>query len=370
MLDFPVLAANCRDRATGRRPFPGSNLIETPDLTVGVVGIAATILDKTMPPWFAGGLSFTNGIEELPVEINELRDGGADLVVVISHLGLPQDVRLASLVQGIDVLLSGHTHHRLETPLRVNGALVIQSGVHGSFVGRLDLQVGDGRVSRYSHRLIEVNDHCPEDGAVGALVEKAVAPFRDELGVVVGETAVPLFRGGMFGSSMDDLLLEAIRAVGGTDLAFSNGWRYGAPVLPGPVTRNDLYDIIPMDPPVMTVVLSGVEVLRMIEENLERTFSCDPFGQMGGYVKRIAGLTCYVKIENPPGSRIQACWAGLHRIDPARRYRTSFVTVQGVPDRIGSDREDTGVGAHEAITRLLTDGSPYHGGTPAAFHVL
>lgn len=370
MLGYPVLALNCHDAAGGPEPFPPSTLIETPDLTVGVAGIAATILDKTMPPSFAAGLRFTNGIDELPVEIEALRDRGADLVVVLSHLGLPQDVRVATEVDGIDVLLSGHTHHRLEAPLSVNGALLIQSGVHGSFVGRLDIFVRDGRVARYTHRLIEVGVHCPADPVVDALATEAVAPFRDELGEIVGETAVPLYRGEMFGSSMDDLLLAAIRRETGAALAFSNGWRYGAPVLPGPVTRNDLYDIVPMDPEVMTVTLTGAEVLGMLEQNLERTFACDPFGQMGGYVKRCQGLTCYVKIENPPGHRVQACWSGGRRLDPAERYWVAFVTVQGVLAGVGTDRAGTGAGAHAAMERLLADERPYRGERPPVFRVM
>lgn len=370
MLDYPVLALNCYDHASGGRPFPPSIQIETPDLTVGVAGIAATVLDKVMPPSFAAGLRFTDGINELPDVIADLREAGADLVVVLSHLGLPQDVRLATEVDGIDVVLSGHTHHRLDAPIKVNGALLIQSGVHGSFVGQLDLVVRDGRVIRYAHRLIEIGEGCPTDTAVGALVDRAVAPFRDELVEVVGETAVPLFRGEMFGSSMDDLLLAALRRETGATLAFSNGWRYGAPILLGPVTKNDLYDIVPMDPEVMTVTLTGAEVLGMLEQNLERTFACDPFGQMGGYVKRCQGLVCYVKLENPPGHRVQACWAEGHRLDPAERYRAAFVTVQGVPAGLGAERSGTDVTALTAMERLLTDQRPYQGEQSPAFRVI
>lgn len=370
MLDYPVLAVNCSKQSTGQRPFPASTVVETPDLTVGVAGIAATILDKTMPPHFADGLRFTNGIAELPDAIADLRNTGADLVVVISHLGLPQDVRVAEEVDGIDVLLSGHTHHRLEAPIEVNGAIVVQSGVHGSFIGRLDLELRGGRVVRHAHRLIEVDDRCPIDHAVGALVDEAVAPFREELSITVGETAVPLYRGEMFTSSMDDFLLAALRRETDAVLAFSNGWRYGAPVLPGPVTTNDLYDIVPMDPEVMTVTLTGAEVMGMIEQNLERTFACDPFGQMGGYVKRCQGLAAYIKLENPPGHRVMACWAEGRRLDSAERYDAAFVTVQGVPAGIGEDRAGTGIGAHAAMERLLADESPYRGERPPAFRVI
>ncbi len=370
LLDYPVLALNCYDRASGSRPFPPSILVETPDLTIGVAGIAATILDKVMPPSFAEGLRFTDGIRELPDIIEDLRDAGAGLVVVLSHLGLPQDVRLATATDGIDVLFSGHTHHRLEAPIEVNGALLIQSGVHGSFVGRLDLAVRSGRVAGHAHHLIEVGEGCPTDPAVEALADEATAPFREELGRVVGQTAVPLYRGEMFGSSTDDLLLAALRRETDAALAFSNGWRYGAPILPGSMTLNDLYDIVPMDPEVMTVTLTGAEVLGMLEQNLERTFACDPFGQMGGYVKRCQGLVCYVKLENPPGHRVQACWAEGRRLDPAGRFRAAFVTVQGVPAGLGEERSGTGITALTAMERLLADQRPYRGERPPTFRVI
>lgn len=104
---------------------------------------------------------------------------------------------------------------------------------------------------------------------------------------------------------MDNFLLQSLLESTGAQLAFSNGWRYGAPIVPGQITLNDLYNIIPMNPPVSTVELTGEEIKAMLEENLERTFSCDPYEQMGGSVKRCLGLNVYFKIENPSGNRIQ-----------------------------------------------------------------
>ncbi len=358
-LNYPLLAINCYEDGNNNRPFEGSVMIAKGDLLVGIIGCAATILDKTMPPSFSAGIHFTLGKSELQEEIRSLRDQGADLVVVISHLGLPQDIRLASETAGIDVLLSGHTHNRLRSPIRENGALIIQSGVHGSFLGRLDLWKDDHGVSGYSYRLYEIGEDCPADPRVARLVEEAVAPFRAELGRVVGSTTVPLYRGEMLSSSMDTLLLEAIRGVTGAELAFSNGWRYGAPILPGPVTKGDLYSIVPMNPEVMTVTLTGAELRDMLEENIERTFSCDPYGQMGGYLKRCLGLTCYIKLENPPGRRIQDCWIGNRHLDTSDMFQAAFVTVQGVPERFGRNRTGTGISAHEAIERLLAERTPY-----------
>ena len=84
---------------------------------------------------------------------------------------------------------------------------------------------------------------------------------------------------------------------------------------PGPVTVNDLWNIVPPNPPVSTVELTGQEMWDMIEENLERALSADPYQQMGGYVKRCLGLKLYVKLENPAGSRIQQLFRWQRRIE-------------------------------------------------------
>src|SRR3546814_15290483 len=94
----------------------------------------------------------------------------------------------------------------------------------------------------------------------------------------------------MLSSPMDDLLLEAIAEVAGTQIAFSNGWRYGAPVPAGPITLGDLWNMVPTNPPVSLTEVTGAEIRQMIEENLERTFAAEPYDQMGGYIKRIRGV--------------------------------------------------------------------------------
>src|SRR5450759_2863377 len=123
-LDHPMLAINCYDKQTGDRPFPTSIVVERAGLRIGVIGIAATIVDKSMPPHFSEGLRFTLGRDELPAEIDRLKHAEkVDLIVVLSHLGFPQDVKLAHSVGGIDVIVSGHTHNRLKEPERLEDTI-------------------------------------------------------------------------------------------------------------------------------------------------------------------------------------------------------------------------------------------------------
>ncbi len=132
-----------------------------------------------------------------------------------------------------------------------------------------------------------------------------------------------------------------------------NGWRWGAPIKPGPVIKNDVCNIIPWDEPVCTLDLTGWELVQMLEENLERTFSANPFHQLGGYVKRCQGLTAYIKIENPPGTRIQKLFIGDAKVNPTKRYSAAYLTVQAVPPKYGTDRKTLTQDAQAAMVALL-----------------
>lgn len=355
-LKYPLLACNCYLKQTDELMFPSHMTIERAGLKIGVIGIAKHIVDKTMPPEFSEGVYFTRGTEELPHIIATLRTvDRVDLVVVLSHFGFPQDVKLAREVDGIDIILSGHTHHTLRKPVVENDTIIMQSGCHGAHVGRLDVEVGFCGVEHFEHRLIEVTEEVTPDPDVAKLVTELEKPYKEKLDEVVGETGVALHRYGQLESTMDNLLLEALLWETEADVAFSNGWRYGAPIAPGPITMRDIWNIIPTNPPVSVVMLTGAEILSMLEENLEHTFAADPYEQMGGYMKRCLGLKMYVKLENPPGMRVQDLFIGDERLDRERTYKVVFVTVQGVPKKYGKHRLNLTVRAVDVLRKYVEE---------------
>lgn len=138
-LPYPILAANYHGSALELQPF---TIVDRGGIRVAVIGLSAVVAKHLLPRDHRSALEMTMGESELRTLIPSVRrDREVDLVLVLSHLGFPQDCRLAAAVPGIDVLLSGHTHNRLDAPAIVNDTLIMQSGAHGSFVGRLDLTV-------------------------------------------------------------------------------------------------------------------------------------------------------------------------------------------------------------------------------------
>ena len=359
-LGYPILAVNVYHQGTKNLYFQPTAILEKAGLKIGVIGVASNIIQKNMPPEFWRGADFTDGIDETRAHVQALRAQKVDLVLVLSHLGYPQDIALLEQVDGIDLCLSGHTHNRVRTPQRFNGAYIIQSGSLASSVGYLQLQIENRKIIDIQHEYIVLDRSVPQDRKMQALLRRdpVLGQYKTYLDVPVGRSKIDLHRASSFYGTMDFLLLDAMRHATGLPIAFSNGWRFGGAVKKGRVTRRDLYAIVPMDPPLRLVELAGHEIWQLLEDNLESTFSTRPFKQMGGYIKRNAGLRVYFKLENPYGQRLQRIFVGDEELDLDKTYEVVYVTPQAVPAKVGRKHREFGMRAVEAMENLLREG-PY-----------
>ena len=351
-LNYPVLGINVynEDGTLFLKPYI---IKEVENIKIAVIGICSNIIDKTMPEQFSKGIKITDGTKELPRIIQRVKDEGANITILLSHNGFPQDVEMLTKIPGIDICLSAHTHNRLYEAVKVNKAIIIQSGCHGSFVGHLIINIQQRKIVDYNYRLITVTENITPDEEIEAIVEKIMLPYREVQQEHVGKTKIILHRYNTLEASMDNLLLSAIQSAAKSNIAFSNGWRYGVPVNKGVITKWDLYNIIPMNPVIQTIVLTGEEIINMLEKNLERTFSTVPMKQMGGYVKRCLGLHVKMRIENPKGNRIQQIFIGDEPLIKEKNYKAAFVTAQGIPKKMGKNRMDMNIKAVEAMAEYL-----------------
>ena len=358
-LNYPLLAANVYVYDKKKRLFDPYMIKEYNGLRVGVFGMACEHVVQGFPQKFSDGIYMSPEYKEIPNIASELRNKQkCDLVVLLSHLGMPTDYEILMKTTGIDVCISGHTHNRLNSPIKVGDCLLIQSGCHGSFLGRLDLEIVNGRVVSYDHQLIPVTADIPEDPEIARLVTEAYEPYRETLSTVVGKTDTLLCRDRSAESTMDNFLLHAISKETGRKLCFSHGWRYGAPIPPGNITLEDLYNIVPMNPVIQNVDLKGYEIVEMLENFIEHTYSRNPYGQIGGYLPRAVGIRAYIKIENPHHYRIQKLYVEGEPLEADKTYRASFITEQGVPQHYGTNREKLKVTAIDAMRRYLAESSP------------
>ncbi|MDO8877397.1 MAG: thiosulfohydrolase SoxB [Pseudolabrys sp.] len=306
-LDFPFLALNIRDTEWNEPVFDAVKMVEKGGVKIAVLGQAFPYTPVANPRWMMPKWSFGIREEEVRAQVDKARKGGAQLVVLLSHNGFDVDRKLASRVDGIDVILTGHTHDALPEAVTVGKTLLIASGSHGKFVSRLDLDVQGGAVKAWRYKLIPLfADVIKPDAAMTAAVTKARAPYAKELSRVVGHSDSLLYRRGNFNGTFDDLICAALIKERDAEIALSPGFRWGTSVLPGaPITVEDIHNATAITyPQVYRMAMTGERLKEVLEDVADNLFNPDPYYQQGGDMVRCGGLGYSIDISKPIGQRI------------------------------------------------------------------
>lgn len=326
-LPFAALGQNVFD-AEWDEPaelFKPYKFFERGGVKIAVIGQAFPYMPIANPGWMFPEYSFGIRDENMQAMVDEVRDAGAELVVCLSHNGFDVDKKMASRVQGLDVILSGHTHDALPEPVVVGQTIILAGGSNGKFVGRLDLDVRDGKVMGYKHKLIPIlSDVIAPDPGMSALIDEQRAPYADKLNEVIGRSESLLYRRGNFNGTWDDLICDALISERDADIAMSPGVRWGPSILPGQdITREDIWNVTSMTyGEAYRTEMTG-EFLKIVLEDVgDNLFNPDPYYQQGGDMVRTGGLGYAIDINKPQGSRISdmTLLRTGEAIDPAKTY--------------------------------------------------
>jgi sulfur-oxidizing protein SoxB len=327
-LPFPFLGANIFDSEWDEPAFEPYRMVERGGAKVAIIGQAFPYMPIANPGWMFPNLSFGIREERIQEMVDEVRGAGAELVVLLSHNGFDIDRKLAGRVSGIDVILCGHTHDALPEPFMVGKTMLIASGSHSKFVTRLDLDVRDGGVKGFRHRLIPIfADVIAPDPEMAALVDAERAPFKAELEEVIGTTDSLLYRRGNFNGTWDDLICDALLEEREADIALSPGFRWSSCLLPGDaITRERIHDATSMTyPNAYRSEMTGELLHTILEDVADNLFNPDPYYQQGGDMVRVGGMGYSIDVSKPIGSRISdmTLLKTGEKIDPAKTYIVS-----------------------------------------------
>src|SRR5499433_1760814 len=336
MFSGDFVAHNVAELSSTERPFRPYTIREVGGARVAVIGQAFPYTPVSHPRRFVPDLTF--GIREDGVQavVNELRSAKkVDLVVLLSHNGITVDLKLASRVHGLDVVLGGHTHGALPQPLVVGKTLVVNSGSHGKFLSRLDLDVQRGRVRGYRYRLMPVlAQDVPADPDMARLIEELRQPHEAKLGERLAVSDTLLYRRGNFNGTFDELILDALLRGADAQIAFSPGFRWGLTILPGQeITLEDVYAHTAL-PYANTWVreMTGSEIHQVMEDVADNLFHPDPYYRQGGDMVRLGGLTYAIDPSRRMGRRILDVRVAGRALDPDRRYKATGWASLGEAD--------------------------------------
>jgi sulfur-oxidizing protein SoxB len=331
------------DPASGR-VFKPAMMREVGGYRVAVIGQAFPYVPIAHPKRFTPDWTFGIREQELQGLIDGLRSNDkADAVVLLSHNGMDVDLKLASRLRGLDVILGGHTHDAVPQPVAVKNVggitLVTNAGCYGKFVGVLDLDLGNGGVRDVRYRLLPVySELLKPDAAMAALIEKTRAPHAAVWSDKIATADRLLYRRGNFTGSVDQLICAALRREFDTEIALSPGFRWGSSFLPGQglTTEDVLAETAITYPESYVQNLTGRELKDTLEDVCDNLFNPDPYHQQGGDMVRAGGLIYTCTPSETIGRRISDLKLRNGRsIEPGKRYKVAgwaSVNVQlGIP---------------------------------------
>ena len=324
-LGTPFLALNVRDNEWQEPVFDAYKLFDKGSVRVAVLGEAFAYTPVANPRWMVPKWTFGIREDDVRTTVAKARKEGAQLVVLLSHNGFDCDRKMAARVEGIDVILTAHTHDALPVVTTVGKTLLVASGSDGKFLSRLDLDVRGMDVVGYRYKLIPLfSDAIAPDPDMALKIAEVRAPFASELARVVGHSESLLYRRGTFNGTVDDLICAAILAERDAEIALSPGFRWGTTLLPGkPITVEDIQNATAMTyPQVYRTTISGERLKAILEDIADNLFNPDPYYQQGGDMVRCGGLAYRIDVTQSIGQRISdlAQYPSGRPIEPNKDY--------------------------------------------------
>ena len=322
--------------------FKPYTIREMNGIPVGIIGQAFPYTTLANPRYMMEDWSFGIRDEQCQEMVDGVRARGAQIIVLLSHNGMDVDLKLASRVTGIDVILGGHTHDGMPKPSLVSNAggktLVVNSGSNAKFLSVMDLDVRDGRVADYRYRLLPIFANLlPPDPQMASFIETVREPFKQQLETVLATTETTLYRRGNFIGTFDQVIVDALMSVRGADIAFSPGFRWGTSLLPGDaITVEHVMDQTGITYAKSTLNEMTGEMIKLVLEDIaDNLFNSDPYYQMGGDMVRVGGLRYAIDPLAPIGERLSDLELNGKPIDPARTYKVAgWASVNPQPDEL------------------------------------
>ena len=294
--------------------FPPYFITSLANMKIGFIGYNDPLTPVRQTPHYSRGIKFSHPEKNVARYVKFLkREQGCNLVILLTHMGLAQQVGLADqpFVKGVDYILGADTHERVRVPLQREHARVTESGAFGSFISKLDIVLEQGIVKEQSYQLLDVDpDRYKEDEETKALVEEVRAPYQQKVDRVIGTTKTPLLRYYVIETPMDNFLTDAFMWKFNPDIVFSNGFRFCPPLVPDPqtglaeITVDFLWSMLPDEAEAKQGKITGKQLWNYMEGELHNAFATDPSKRFGGWVVRFKGMEVNFTINNKKGNRV------------------------------------------------------------------
>ncbi|MDQ0220135.1 hypothetical protein ELQ35_22095 [Peribacillus cavernae] len=395
---FPIISANInfskdselKNLEENKIDDPGANgkiypaaIEEIDGANVGIIGL--TTEETTFLANPSENIVFENAVEKARITVAELKEKGINKIIVLSHLGYYADQKLADEVEGIDIIVGGHTHTKLMQPDVFNSdgepTLVVQAGEYGNYLGRLDATFDEtGKLTKWNGRLIDLtlkNEagefiYAEDEWAKSRLAELS-APIEEMKKQVVGSTAVALdgertnvrSKETNLGNLVADAMLAKAKESVNATIAMQNGGGIRASMNDGDITLDEVLTVMPFGNTLVTVDLTGEEIIQALEHSVSAVETG------AGQFMQVSGVRFKYDPSYPAGDRVYAVEVNAENgdapIEPAKVYTVAtnaFIADGGDGYTMFKKAKDEGritelfVVDYEVLNNYLSKNSP------------
>ena len=359
----------------GELVFQPYHIWNVQGVKIGFIGYTDPLVPIRQSPIYSKGITYTKPEENIAHYIDVLKNQEqCAYVLVVAHLGLSQQIHLANLevCKGVDYILGGDTHERVRKPIQCKYAKVVEPGAFGSFVGKLNLTIQNGKVIQDEYELVEIDpNQFGADKKVKALINELEQPFQAEINQIIGYSTIPLYRYFVIENPIDTLVLNAIRwKVKDVDVVLSNGFRFCPPrTTPDetgniPINSGFVYDMLPVNSPIRRAQVSGKKLREWMEKELNNVFAKEAAERLGGWVIKFNGMKVRFLAFGEKGKRVKEMTIADEAVQDDKIYSICACERDGDPEdmlcRIKGVQNafNTPYSLHDAMTEYLKTQSP------------
>lgn len=359
------------DSSNGELVYPPYWIKYIAGVKIGFIGYTDHLIPKRQSPAYSEGLKFDHAEVNLARYVKMLReDEGCNAVIVVTHMGLAQQVGLANnpAAEGVDLIIGADTHERVREAIKGKYTSVVECGAFGSFLGKIDIRFSNGKIKNIDYALLDVDPaKFKADKKMLKLIDEVYEPFNKEMQTVIGTTAKPLVRYFVLETPMDNLITDALKWKFKTDIALSNGFRFCQPLAldtatgKAQITKEFLWNMLPVNSEAKTARVTGKQIREWLEKELQNAFAKDPSKRFGGWFVRYAGMQTEFTIGEETGKRVQKVMIGNEPLDLDKEYTIIACEREGDPDdtlcrieKVKSPKR-TGIMMHDVIIAYLAE---------------
>lgn len=361
------------DGKKGELIFQPYQIVHRLGVKIGFLGYTDPLVPLRQSPLYSKGIIYTKPEENLKEYVSILKEQEqCDFIIILSHLGLSQQIALGNNphCEGVDYIFGADTHERVRKPIQAEYTKIVEPGAFGSFIGKLDIEVENGKIIGTKYDLIEVNPSIyPAKKEITQLIEEIEKPFKKEINQVIGYSKAPLYRNFVIENTIDTMIVDALKWKVNADIVLSNGFRFCPPRTANkeglvPITEGYLYDMLPVDSTIRVAKASGQQILNWLEKELQNVFAQDASLRFGGWLIRFKGMQMEFKAYERAGKRVQKVLVDGKNLDLEKTYTICACEREGDPEdmlcrmRGVKEAKNTAYTLHSTMKDYLREFSP------------